>query len=388
MPVSSGFSRLRRPEPRIVFFSGGTALGPLAHVLARFTRRAVHVVTPFDSGGSSGELRRAFRMPAVGDLRARLISLTDPRLPRSRELKTALEHRLTTADQAEARAELENLITGNHPLLEALTSFQLRTVQRRLRDFLIAADALPGRTVDLRGACVGNLILAGYGTRRPDRAAASLARLLRARGRVFLAADVDAQLCVRLADGRVIAGQHRFTGKNEPPISSPIEDIWLCATPDNLTPIRPSIPEHLYRRISRADLICYPMGSFYSSLLAGLLPQGVGAAVAEAACPKVFIPNLTPDPELLGHTIQLQVERLLHVLERDAPSPSARGSLPLPYLSAVLADPDATRYPGGLPEDRLAARGIRVLRTRLVTPESAPLPDPELLCAALLQLCA
>ena len=51
---------------RILFFSGGTALAPVAAELSRHTRNAVHVITTFDSGGSSAELRRAFDMPAVG----------------------------------------------------------------------------------------------------------------------------------------------------------------------------------------------------------------------------------------------------------------------------------------------------------------------------------
>lgn len=50
---------------RILFFSGGTALAPVAAELSRHTRNAVHVITTFDSGGSSAELRRAFDMPAV-----------------------------------------------------------------------------------------------------------------------------------------------------------------------------------------------------------------------------------------------------------------------------------------------------------------------------------
>ena len=68
---------------RILFFSGGTALAPVAAELSRHTRNAVHVITTFDSGGSSAELRRAFDMPAVGDIRARIMALADrcPRMP-------------------------------------------------------------------------------------------------------------------------------------------------------------------------------------------------------------------------------------------------------------------------------------------------------------------
>ena len=50
--------------------------------------------------------------------------------------------------------------------------------------------------------------------------------------------------------------------------------------------------------ISHADLITFPMGSFFSSVLVNLLPQGVGKAITERDCPKVYIPNTGEDPEV------------------------------------------------------------------------------------------
>lgn len=69
----------KAPElgPRILFFSGGTALDQLSKKLKNFTHNSIHLVTPFDSGGSSAKLRHAFDMPAIGDLRSRMIALAD-----------------------------------------------------------------------------------------------------------------------------------------------------------------------------------------------------------------------------------------------------------------------------------------------------------------------
>ena len=64
--------------PAILFFSGGTALRGLSRHLLRHTRNSIHLSTPFDSGGSSASIRKAFHMPAVGDLRNRLVALADP----------------------------------------------------------------------------------------------------------------------------------------------------------------------------------------------------------------------------------------------------------------------------------------------------------------------
>ena len=63
--------------PRLVFFTGGTALRDLSRELIHYTHNSVHLVTPFDSGGSSAALRRSFAMPAVGDIRNRLLALAD-----------------------------------------------------------------------------------------------------------------------------------------------------------------------------------------------------------------------------------------------------------------------------------------------------------------------
>ena len=62
---------LRLPEygPKILFFSGGSAIRDLSSVLKNYTHNSVHLITPFDSGGSSAELRRAFDIVSVGDLR-------------------------------------------------------------------------------------------------------------------------------------------------------------------------------------------------------------------------------------------------------------------------------------------------------------------------------
>ncbi|MGE4294032.1 MAG: 2-phospho-L-lactate transferase CofD family protein, partial [Desulfovibrio sp.] len=66
--------------PRVLFFSGGTALRDTSAELVRYTHNSVHIITPFDSGGSSAILRKAFDMPAVGDIRNRLMALADTSL--------------------------------------------------------------------------------------------------------------------------------------------------------------------------------------------------------------------------------------------------------------------------------------------------------------------
>lgn len=102
--------------------------------------------------------------------------------------------------------------------------------------------------------------------------------------------------------------------------------------------VLPAIGDKVRTAILSADLICYPFGSFFSSVIANLLPAGVGQAVSETPCPKVFIPNTLPDPECTGLSLPGQVHTLLRHLRADAPERIT----PEDVLNLVLIDPAIT----------------------------------------------
>ena len=106
---------LRAPElgPRILFLSGGTALRQLCRVLKQYTHNSEHLITAFDSGGSSAQLRRAFAMPAIGDLRNRIVALADESVRGNPQIYRLFTHRLAhDAPAAELARELESLVSG------------------------------------------------------------------------------------------------------------------------------------------------------------------------------------------------------------------------------------------------------------------------------------
>jgi 2-phospho-L-lactate transferase/gluconeogenesis factor (CofD/UPF0052 family) len=133
--------------------------------------------------------------------------------------------------------------------------------------------------------------------------------------------------------------------------------------------------------ISKADLICYPMGSFFSSILATVLPEGVGRAVAENPCPKIFIPNAGEDPESIGLSLQNRLDFLIQGLTNDAPDRIAPGDV----LTHVLMDLQDKSIPNG---ELRSADGSKfaLIATRLASKQSQPLLDPRLLARALLSL--
>ncbi len=367
---------------RPCFFSGGTALRGVSRALVDVTHRSIHVVTPFDSGGSSAELREAFDMPAVGDLRNRLLALADRSVPGHAEIYDLLAHRFPRqGDQADLRAALLGMVDGTDRRVRAVPRPLRAPVRSHLGFFL---ERMP-EGFDLRGANVGNLVLAGgylEGARELEPVLRLVGELVAARGVVRPVLEEPLHLVAELEDGRVVVGQHRLTGRSVAPLDSPVRTLYLSRSLDRPRPARPTISEGVAALVRSADLICYPVGSFYTSVVANLLPLGVADAVAAADVPKVYVPNPGGgDPEELGMSLSDKVRTLLRYL-RDGASGGA-GAADLLHL--VLVD---VRRSGVEAAElrRVEALGVAVVDAPLVTDRSAPLLDDRLLVEALLSL--
>jgi CofD-related protein of GAK system len=374
----------RSPDlgPRLLVFSGGTALRRTRRELVRYTHNSIHIVTPLDSGGSSAELRRAFSMPAIGDVRNRLMALADRSLLGNPEVFELFAYRFGRSDPDALRGELAAMIDGEHPLVARILDPMRKIIRSHLDRFHREMPA----DFDLRGASIGNLILTGgyLGNRRHlDPVIYIFSKLVNVRGTVRPVTNADLHLVAELEDGRVVVGQRRLTGKEAAPISSPVRRVYISESTESPAPVRPEIREKMRLLIQEADLVCYPMGSFYSSLVANFLPSGVGRAIAGLDCPKVFVPSTAPDPELYGKTPSDQVAELLAYLRADCPAGTSDGEL----LDFVVVDRKNGTYGGPIGEEALRNRGIRVIDAALITDGSRPLIDEKRLVPLLLSLC-
>jgi CofD-related protein of GAK system len=375
---------LRTPElgPRILFFSGGTALREASRLLIQYTHNSIHIVTPFDSGGSSAVIRKAFNMPAVGDIRNRLMALADQSFQGNPEIYALFSHRLSKHEPTETLLEeLTNMASGKHPLVAQIPDPMRKIIRNHLYMFI---ERMP-KTFDLQGASIGNLILtAGYltGRRLLDPVIFLFSKLAEVRGIVRPTVNKNYHLAARLKNKEVVVGQHLITGKEVPVLSSPIKELFLTDTEIDPVPSVVTIRDKMSQLINQADLICYPMGSFYSSLIANLLPKGIGTAISRAACPKIYIPNTTPDPEALGCDVSDQIEILLHYLTKDNPTGICTESA----LNFVFIDRANGEYPGKINEKKIKHLGIQLIDYPLVTPESSPLVDAYQLVELLLSL--
>ena len=375
---------LKAPElgPRILFFSGGTALTATSRVLKRYTHNSIHLVTPFDSGGSSATLRQAFSMPSIGDLRSRLVALADENITGHPEVYRLFTYRFPGDQPAgDLLTRLDLMIRGKEPLVAAITNPMRRLIRNQLGYF---REAMPDN-FDLHGASIGNLILAGgylNNHKHLDPIIFLFSKLVNVLGMVRAVVNDDLHLAADLEDGSCVPGQHRLTGKEVAPLESPVSRLFLSSHPDKPVPAKAEIRKKNRRLIEQAELICYPPGSFYSSLIANLLPTGVGSAIAGTDCPKVYIPNLGQDPEQLGMTLDSSVQTLLDYLHADNTNKCPNGKL----LDFVLIDSKRGKYPSSPSSPVMQEPGIRIIDTHLVSRKSAPYYDAELLVSALLSL--
>lgn len=327
----------------IVFLSGGTALRGLAREFARRKIPTTHIITTFDSGGSSHALRQAFSMPAPGDIRNRLLALADTDITPESVL-SLLNTRLPRTF-----ASPNMILSALASACPALPAQYRRHIEEDLRHFLHGCPA----SFDARYASIGNMAITGAYLRKNRNLGVAVERyaaLLHILGRVLPISEDNLQLCAILADGRHVIGQNFFGS-----LPAPVRRIYLAASDGRETKAQPC--PAVLDALADADVICYSMGSFYSSLLVNLLPDGVGRAVAKSAALKLFVPDTGFDPELSSLDLPGQAHAIIAALQADAPNAE-----PASLLNATLIDAVRGEYIGGWSQDtaaRLQAMGIK-----------------------------
>lgn len=368
---------------RVVFFTGGTALRDCSQHLSRYTFNSVHLVTPFDSGGSSARLRACIPMPAIGDIRNRLLALADRTVVPDSVFRVC-EMRLPLDEEPVVLlAQLQAMVDKGHSLWNNVPRFFAEALRVHIRYFL---EHMPA-SFDPRGANIGNLALTGgylHHGRRLEPVLHFYSRLLQVRGIVLPLYSGDLHLVAELSNGSRLLGQHRITGKESHPVSCPITKLFLtehhpdaCGDP---LPVRPKADPLALTFISTADVNCYPMGSFWTSVVANLLPEGVGKAIALTDCAKVYIPNIGHDPEQLGMSVADAVAILLQTLRQDSGQDTPAAML----VERVFVDTERGDYAGGVDKEGILAQGVAVVDTPLLRTQGEAHHDAALVTELLL----
>jgi uncharacterized cofD-like protein len=275
-------------------FGGGTGLPSLLGGLKSNPWIDVTaIVTMFDSGGSSGQLRDELGVLPPGDILKCALALSR----NAREARRVLLARLPVLDHARLGGH-----TGGNLLLSMM--------QRYSGDFL---DAVEG-----------------------------LRLLLGCRGRVWPVSVQPASVCAEYADGSETRGEvevdaGQFSGQF-------VRRIWL----EPPVSIHPTVA----KAITEFDAAIIGPGSFYTSLMPIFLVRGVAEAMKKIDGPVVLIANLlTEGRGMAGFTAADAVARIEDAIQRrvDAvitnmkwPSPQVLGRYALEHKEPLA--------PGNLPD--------------------------------------
>ena len=245
-------------ELNVGCFGGGTGLPSLLGGLKRNPWLRVHaVVTMFDSGGSSGQLRDELGVLPPGDV-----------------LKCALA---LARNEAEARRVLLSRVPSIDPRLAGHTggNLLLSMMERYSGDFLSAVDGLRS--------------------------------LLGCTGKVWPVSCESASVCAEYSNGAMTRGEVEVDrGQSQGMF---VKRTWL----EPSVKIHPAVDE----AIRKMDAVLIGPGSFYTSLMPIFMVDGVSDALKEVKGPVVLIANLlTEGSGMNGFTAGDAVRQISEAIER------------------------------------------------------------------------
>src|SRR5712692_7888370 len=250
---------MRLRELNVGCFGGGTGLPSLLGGLKNNPWLSVNaVVTMFDSGGSSGQLRDELGVLPPGDILKCALALAR----NAREARRVLLARLPTLEHARLGGH-----TGGNLLLSMMQSYS--------GDFLDAIDGLRA--------------------------------LLGCRGRVWPVTIEQASVCAEYGDGSATRGEVEVdAGQTSGRF---VRRIWL----EPPVAIHPAVAN----AIAEFDAVLIGPGSFYTSLMPIFLVRGVPDALNAMKGPVILVANLlTEGRGMVGFTAADAVERIEDAIHR------------------------------------------------------------------------
>ena len=217
---------------KVVILGGGTGLSTLLRGLKKFPLDITAIVSVCDDGSSTGRLREEFNVPAVGDIRKVLVSLSE-----------------------------------TEPLIEKLLNYRFKT------------------TSDLDGHTVGNLILTALSDIAGNMSDGieALGKVFNIKGKVLPLTEDYVTLIGNMEDGTVIEGEHNITLTPKK-----ISDVYYKETP--------IVTPEAIKAIKEADLIILSMGSIFTSIIPNLICPEIINAIDESNASIMYTCNMMTQP--------------------------------------------------------------------------------------------
>lgn len=309
---------MSNPKPRIVLFSGGSASNELAISLEKTGAEIAHVITVFDNGGSTGELRRVspIPFPAIGDIRKRLIWLAPSSTSQQAAIRRLFDERFSLRkSEKQLRYELHTMSGPEHPLISKLPA----NLQEEILGILQCALRVLPADFPLRDLSVGNLLIFGRTLQTTDcLKAIHWARCLLQVSSEVLPVTIDSVHLGALCEGgQWVHGQAAITDQT---VTLPGRLERVCFLQQESThafTAKAEICSAVAAAMANADAFVFGFGSFLTSILPHFIVRGVGAAFTNKDVPKLFLVNPTSDKETSQFTVVSMVEMISQYARAD-----------------------------------------------------------------------
>lgn len=234
---------------KVVVLGGGTGMSNLISGLKKYPVDITAIVTVCDDGKSTGVLREEFNIPAVGDIRRVLVSLSE-----------------------------------TEPLVMDLFNYRFST------------------SSDLDGHTVGNLLLTASTeiTGNLSDGIEALSKVLNLKGEVVPLTEDNVSLIAKLQDGTIIEGEHNITLRKN---KSKIKKIYYKE--------KAVASKKALIAIQEADLILFSMGSLYTSIIPNILIDSIVKQINSSKAKIMYVCNMMTQPgETDGFTVSDHIKKL------------------------------------------------------------------------------
>lgn len=217
---------------KVTIFGGGTGMSTLLKGLKEFPLDITSVVSVCDDGKSTGKLRKEFNIPAMGDIRRVMISLSE-----------------------------------TEPLMEKLLNYRFSS------------------NSELNEHTVGNLLLTA-GTQITGNLSdgiKSISKVLNLKGKVIPFSEDNIVLSAIMENGSIVNGEHYIT---ESPLK--IKKVYYEKEPE--------ICDEVFDSIDKSDLIILSMGSLYTSIIPNLLSKKIIEKLDKTSAKIMYVCNMVTQP--------------------------------------------------------------------------------------------
>ena len=219
-------------KKKVVVLGGGTGSSTLLRGLKEFPIDLTAIVSVCDDGNSTGILREEFNIPAVGDIRRVLVSLSE-----------------------------------TEPLVMELFNYRFKT------------------NSDLDGHTVGNLLLTASSeiTGNLSDGIEALSKIFNLKGKVVPLTEENVVLMGEMGDGSIVEGEHNITR-----YKSTIKRVYYKDEPQ---PTKEAV-----QALKEADLIVLSMGSLFTSIIPNLICEEIVEAIDNSKGKIMYVCNMVTQP--------------------------------------------------------------------------------------------